>query len=422
MMNIYTNRTPKDTMRAAFLTHAKGVNEILIASPFYSYDVLLKEILETNKDCLVRLIVRLGPATSPDALKTILSQEKVQIRYFTSSQFHSKIYIFGGKTALIGSANLTEAGFQSNREVCLSIDQEHDCFDELLKLYNSYWSQAEVLTPERLQRYAVIYGQDTSAGDYRLEKKIMENFGDISPTEGIQVGRKKQTKEKIFLESYNRTYQEFLTAYKDVENYYKLDGRRKQPEDIVPLRIEVDQFFSFIRERFAGGDSWKFAPIIGGEEQAKLIKEKLDQWFSERWAYLDENIPTSIVKINNAFSLASIEQATIEQIFDGLDTCHSFYERLRFFHGGHETLKKVFLSENNIAQLRMVLTYLLYGKDNFIIRMGNCIFDEKYDLKQIGRSVVQELLGWVNKENIPICNGRTVKALRYLGYNVVVFT
>jgi len=80
MMNIYTNRTAKDTMRAAFLTHAKGVNEILIASPFYSYDILLKEILETNKNCLIRLIVRLGPATSPDALKNILSQEKVQIR------------------------------------------------------------------------------------------------------------------------------------------------------------------------------------------------------------------------------------------------------------------------------------------------------------------------------------------------------
>lgn len=421
-MNLFTNRTAKDTVRVAFTTLAKGVNEILIASPFFSYDILLKEILETNKDCLIRLIVRLGPATSPDSLKNIISREKVQIRYFTSTKFHSKIYIFGGRTALIGSANLTDAGFQSNREVCLSFDQEYDCFDELLKLYNSYWSQAEVLKPERLQKYSDIYGQDTSNGDYRLEKKIIDLFGDISPTEGIQVGKSKQTKEKIFLESYTRDYQEFMTAYKDVEKYYKLDGRRQQPEDIVPLRIEIDQFFSFIKERFAKGDSWREAPFLSGEEQAKLIKEKLEQWFSQRWPYLDEDIPAKIIRINKALSSESIEHASIEEIFDGLDECHSFHERLRFFHGGHESLRKAFLLENKIDQLRKVLSYLLYDKKDFILRMGNCIFDEKYDLRQVGRSVIQELLGWINKENIPICNGRTVKALRYLGYNVVVFT
>lgn len=53
--------------------------------------------------------------------------------------------------------------------------------------------------------------------------------------------------------------------------------------------------------------------------------------------------------------------------------------------------------------------------------MGNCIFDESYAVKEFGRSAIQELLGWVNKENIPICNGRTVKVLRYLGFNAEVF-
>ena len=255
-MKLYTNRTAKDTVREAFRSYAHGVNEILIASPFFSYDALLKEILETNKTCLIRLVVRLGPATSPDALKTILSHEKVQIRYFTSPLFHAKIYIFGDRTALIGSANLTEAGFQSNREVCISLNQEHDCFDDLSKLFNSYWNQAEVLTTERLQEYSIIYREGTSAGDYKLEKKVLDKFGDISPKEGIQVGKKKQSKEKIFLESYTRTYQEFLTAYKNVEYLYKLDGRRQHTEDVVPLRIEIDQFFSFIRERFTIGDSW----------------------------------------------------------------------------------------------------------------------------------------------------------------------
>ena len=31
---------------------------------------------------------------------------------------------------------------------------------------------------------------------------------------------------------------------------------------------------------------------------------------------------------------------------------------------------------------------------------------------------VQETYGWVNSEDVPICNGRTLKSLRSLGFNV----
>ncbi len=74
-----------------------------------------------------------------------------------------------------------------------------------------------------------------------------------------------------------------------------------------------------------------------------------------------------------------------------------------------------------IKQIKKVFKYLLYGKDDFITRMGTCIYDQDYKLNHIARSVIQELLGWVNNENIPICNGRTVKSLRYLGFNVAIY-
>lgn len=79
------------------------------------------------------------------------------------------------------------------------------------------------------------------------------------------------------------------------------------------------------------------------------------------------------------------------------------------------------MNNNDIERMRFTLSYLLYGDEEFIIRMGKCIFDNKYNLYGIGRSGIQELLGWVNKENIPICNGRTVKALRYIGFNITTF-
>jgi hypothetical protein len=50
--------------------------------------------------------------------------------------------------------------------------------------------------------------------------------------------------------------------------------------------------------------------------------------------------------------------------------------------------------------------------------MGRCIFDPEYKLNEFGRSAVQELLGWVNSEDIPICNCRTLRSLRWMGYDV----
>jgi hypothetical protein len=369
------------------------------------------------------MIVRLGPCTSPDALKNLISKEGIQIRYFTSPEFHSKLYIFGDKVSLIGSANLTDAGLQSNREVCIEVGSNDERFDRLVSLYSSYWNQAEVLTPERLEKYSSVYKQgNVDIGNSQLERRIIDAFGTSSPTEGIQVGRKRATKDKVFLESYRRTYQEFLSAFRTLERFYKEDGRRQHPEDDVPLRIEIDQFLSFIREDFATGDSYGYAPVRHGAELENFIEGLLNEWFYQRWEYLDEYIPKHIARIIKRLSTKSaIEAAIMEEIYDAIDVCHSFHDRFRFYLGGHETMKRNFIQDNDLKQIKKVLIYLLHGKENFITRMGTCIFDEEYKINHVGRSVIQELLGWVNKEDIPICNGRTVKALRYLGFNVVVF-
>jgi phosphatidylserine/phosphatidylglycerophosphate/cardiolipin synthase-like enzyme len=126
-MTLYTNSTPKETVRNAFYNLSAGVKEIYLASPFFSYDSLIIELLERN--ILLRLIVRLGPRTSPGFLKKLINKEGIQIRFFTSSEFHSKLYIFGDEVALIGSANLTDAGLQSNREICIEISGDDDRFD-----------------------------------------------------------------------------------------------------------------------------------------------------------------------------------------------------------------------------------------------------------------------------------------------------
>ncbi len=86
-----------------------------------------------------------------------------------------------------------------------------------------------------------------------------------------------------------------------------------------------------------------------------------------------------------------------EHLLAHLDVCHSFHRRLRIFSGGHKTLKEFFITENKLKKLKK--SYPIYCMEmNIYYKNGKCIFDEKNSLNQIGRSVVQELLGWVNKK------------------------
>lgn len=113
--------------------------------------------------------------------------------------------------------------------------------------------------------------------------------------------------------------------------------------------------------------------------------------------------------------------ASIEEIFDALTVCHSVLERRRFFKGGLPEFKKAFVKENDPGRVKALLTHLLFGSENFVERMADCIFDPAYEIRQFGRSNVQELFSWLNNEDVPICNSRTVKMMRFLGLDVEVF-
>jgi hypothetical protein len=421
-VTIYANRSAGDVVRNAFYKLARRGDVLCLASPFFSNDALVREV--ADRGCDVRLVVRLGPSTDPRALGRCIRHERIQVRFFTSRRFHPKVYIFGDHAAVIGSANMTEAGTNSNHEVCVSVSPESEDFDELVGVFQSYWDSAEVLTKGRLEDYERLYaGIEPATADAKLERDVVAAFGDVAPGGGIRVANEKPSKDRVFLENYRRTYQEFLAVFRALEQEYRRDGRRQQPEEIVPLRIELDLFLSFIRKTFAGGDGYLAEPLRDREGRAARAREHFDQWFHDRWPYLDDHTPGNYAKISRLLgSRKVIEKASAEDLFDALDVCHSFHDRFRFYSGGHATMRKRFLADNDVRQVKKVLTYLLYGEGDFVDRMGTCIFSPEYKLAGVGRSVVQEVFGWVNGDDVPICNGRTVKSLRYLGGNVKIFT
>ena len=91
--------------------------EAYLASPFFTTSKPIEAL--TARGCPVNLLVRLCSITTPTALREVIKNPLVRVRYYTDRRFHAKLYIVGG-SALVGSANLTDSGLMTTGRSTLS--------------------------------------------------------------------------------------------------------------------------------------------------------------------------------------------------------------------------------------------------------------------------------------------------------------
>lgn len=422
-MSLYTNSASRrDFFVNVFSENAQTPCQVLIAVAFLTdADQLLTLV---RRGCRVKLIVRLGYPTSPAALRKLLNEPGIQVRYINNHTFHPKLYIFEERCAVVGSANLTQSALTSNQEVNVAIPAGDPRYPELVSLFLEYWSQVRVLEAhsEVLSAYERLFEK------YRDARVELERFhNDVARLADTRIanidrGAHKTDVEDVFLESYRATYQGFLDAFRTVQKVYIADGRRKHPENVIPLRLEIDSFLSWVRERYTTGESYRDEPLLHGAQLESKIQGAIEEWFKAHYSWFEDQIvPLRYPTITRILgSKSSISAASYDQIVEALSCENSFYDRLRFFKGGHETHTRVFMESNDSERVKRTLTYLLFGKGDPIVRMGRCIFDPAYRLNEFGRSAVQELLGWINEEDLPICNNRTLRSLRWFGFDVTL--
>jgi HKD family nuclease len=391
--------------------------EVFIAVAFFTDAEVVKRLVE--KGCRVRLVIRLGFPTSPAAIAAV--KGIVDLRVYSSMSFHPKLYIFGDDVALVGSANLTHSAITSNQEVMVGISGNDERFADLAGIFQDYWEGADVATDDMLRIYAAAYKNfeiHANAAD-KLSREVAERLGNTAP-HNIARGEKRRSKQTLFLANYRKTYQEAVSAFALVRRTYETTGYRKVPEEKIPLRLEIDSFISFVRDTETSGDSWETAPYRSESDQITLIREIVERWKDRSWPHFEERIVgSSYPQLMRVFaSQESLIRASDDELFDALCTLHSFHDRLRFFDGGMPTWKKTFLAANSGDRVRESLSYLVFGGGDVIERMSNMIYNQSYKLAEFGQSNVQELIGWRNKEDLPVINGRTTKILRFFGSKV----
>lgn len=93
---------------------------------------------------------------------------------------------------------------------------------------------------------------------------------------------------------------------------------------------------------------------------------------------------------------------------------------LRFVDGGLKNLPLFFwaANQNDIAKVRRSLTYLVHGPGEFVNRLNDFLSGPETKLAQFGKFCALELFGTDRPDLCPPMNGRTAKAMRFLGYPV----
>ncbi|GAA4862970.1 phospholipase D family protein [Luteimonas vadosa] len=417
---LLTNRNSHgDFIRHALLSAGEAGEPVYIASAFFTDHAVLREIAFKSKQ--VRLVVRLGFPTSPKALKEAMDDRNVDVRFFTDATFHPKLYVFGSRVAFVGSANLTGSAVLSNQEIMVAIDCEDHRFIDLSTLFGEYWSQASVLDPEALDKYRAVYEAHKKLDDQvsQFDRAVGESLGNVR-FENIDRGRVSKSKENIFVEGYRKVYQETVSAFRAIREEFEADGRRKVAEDRLPLRLEIDSFFSFVRDHIAKGETWAERPVGWNADRQDELRKALDQWHATTWPHLETRIvETNYPRLLKVFGAPkTIREASDDALFDALLTLHSFHDSLRFHAGGIPGLRKAFIGGNDPRVVRECLAYLVHGEDELVQRMANVLYGAVEKPSAFGQANVQELIGWHNREDLPVINGRTTKILRYFGFAV----
>ena len=177
---------------------------------------LFKKLLENRKKIKLGVVGIHFYQTHPDFIKEFIDDKKVKFVMQTSGTFHPKVYFFHRDEEwrlIVGSANLTNAAFSENSEVCVYIENKDDDNGDLIG-YNAldilckYNKQAEsidlkkfesykatwALQQERVRKLSSEYGQKKNSSARNVPMPTF--LYDLSWDDFYSAVRKENAKEK----------------------------------------------------------------------------------------------------------------------------------------------------------------------------------------------------------------------------------
>lgn len=418
---VCTNGPSKDYVLSAYNLLLETASVLRLAAPYFNRsDEIIKA---ARRGATVQLLVGLNSATNPSELAKVLSEPNCTVHYFTDG-FHSKVFIGDDSQAMVGSANLTHGGLVQNREATITLDQPHDeaRIAALLLHFAELWADAAMLTPAELRKFGNIWesSKKLASADALFDKGLVS----VTPT-NVLVGSEKKTPQRLFLaEMQKLIYSQYMPAFREVASFLESGGYRRPELASLDISAETNRFLNWCRLTLILDDeTWKEAPVLLPAARISKLESIAREWVDTMNPRIDSGYVSSQNLLHQVFgSPEAIAQSSQELLTEGLLQVHAFSELLRFTRGGLTQLPVVFWKDNggDVTRVKASLTHLLYGKDDFAVRICDLLWSENYRLSKIGKFCSLELVGMVKPHEAPPINSRMAKSLKFLGHNVRV--
>lgn len=370
-----------------------------IAVAFFSDDASVTKWADSG--CQVNLVIALAYPTSPDALRAVRSKKSVRIRFY-DSDFHAKCYLFyrGAElvAAVVGSSNLTQAGLSSNAEANVVLyDSEY--LTPLRDWFSRTWGGAFDLQPDDLRNYTE---------HYRARREPDRFHSRASSLHRHRTANVRPCKEA-------RDYRSFWGVVNHVRDLVEGEARRNWPQ--VPLYLVVDHFWHFIK--VGARKSWWDTSVLPRmrkderfrDEHVRVLFSQFAHWDKEGEEWVDKMKETSEF-MQRVLGRDSVRRLSSRDAAKVYRETHAGGARERY-HGS-----EAFVKENGIESIRRSLEHLLWSPEDVERRIHDLVhYGSPLKLAQVKESIVQELLGWVRPEELPLRNDKADDAIEMLGYS-----
>ncbi len=417
MSRIFSNSPRRhDYVQNSYARMVKGSKSVWVAAPYVTQT---DELVQAHKDGKeIKLLVGLNDCTSPKALEQVIGKSSFEVRYFTR-RFHAKLYVFDSE-ALLGSSNLTQGGMSINREATIVIIEENDLIDAR-RLYSDLWEDAKTLTPEKLKQFTKVWTGKRGALDPDL---FIESAVELSEPQNSSVKSQKPSSGSLFMEALQRQVSEYRAAFAEINRVLEDSGLSRKELAQLDGAYRTNRFLNWLRLTHAPGeDRWRDVPNYTLEERRGVIEKYGAEWsqVADTQSQIPEEYVEGLHRVCSTFgSKDALQAATKEGLSDGLLSLHAFFEQMRFTPGGKANLVPVFweLNGDDVERVRRSFSYLLYGPGDFIVRLVDFISLPELELARFKKFCALELFGTVKPLEYPPVNGRTAKAMRFLGFRV----
>lgn len=381
---------------AELARYSNQSDKIEIVVPFFTSDQVVTKWIENGKD--VSMVISLRFPTNPVSIRNIFSSVELK---FNKSNLHSKIYFFSkdgiAVGAILGSSNFTGGGLDKNVEANIYIN-DPVLLKRLKKEIQEINEDSFSLEPADLKAYEI---------HYKTQKKLHE---DLDKDDEKYKSRRKSIKSKNIKPSIEA--RRYLDLWKFSDEICSLvDPLAKKTWPNVPLYLVVDHFWHWIVTEWGGRD--KSPKFRDGEWRKRNVPLLFRQYiqYDLNGARHTQGILNRLKIFHKYLSKNNINKLTITQAKEFYRAMNCGYMRVQRFEGD-----KV-LAGNKISKIRNSLYYLLYSPDDIEIRIHKLISRKSdFKLRGFSDSAVQEILGWVHCDEMPIRNDKANKAVKLLGF------